>query len=113
MSIPITHQITPVAIATDMDLSIGAPDLLKNTPNKRVMPFDSTVDGDAIMNKLIPFSFDSLKESVISKVRNALNKVDKALNVHTEAKDRVKELRVIGAKLGFDLNRKSEEFLLV
>lgn len=113
MSIPITHQITPATIATDMDLSIGAPDLLKNTPNKHVMPFDSTVDGDAIMNKLIPFSFDSLKESVISKVRNALNKVDKALNVHTEAKDRVKELRVIGAKLGFDLNRKSEEFLLV
>lgn len=70
-------------------------------------------ENQAILDQLIPFSFDSLSETVIEKVRNILHKIDKALRIHKDPKDRVKELRVIGSKLGFDLNRKSEEFLLV
>ena len=70
-------------------------------------------DNEAILNQLIPFSFDSLSETVIAKVRNVLHKIDKALRLHQDPKDRIKELRVIGSKLEFDINRKNDDFLFV
>ena len=70
-------------------------------------------EDDKVMSKLIPFSFDNIKDSVLTKVKGNMRMIDKALSHHDEPKDRAKELKVIASKLGLDLSRKSEEFLFL
>lgn len=100
-----TRQITPLTTT-----GIQCPELVIKKSNSSE---EREKDNEAILNQLIPFSFDSLSETVIAKVRNVLHKIDKALRLHKDPKDRIKELRVIGSKLEFDINRKNDDFLFV
>merc|ERR1719506_273566 len=70
-------------------------------------------EDDEVIFRLIPFAFDNLSASTVAKVRGKMHKIDKAIDCHSDPKDRSKELRVIANKLGFELNRKSEEFLFI
>lgn len=88
---------------------------VKSKELKKSLAAAATVMADAedVISRLIPFAFENLDLSLVAKIKGVIGKIDKALYFHADAKDRAKEIRVIATKLGVDLNRKSESFLLI